>query len=151
MQPATHFYGDEIHDSDVYRTHVWGSGSLMSLRSEPQRSSGVKDVAAQMQADNEFHRCNAVIQRLSSCRSHGYRRVMCVFSTVGCIIISAVDFSMHCAMAIWMTTYYPGEHQVFWSFIVLALVANISGIITYIARQCARADFAALGADGVRS
>ena len=45
------------------------------------------------------------------------------------------DFFLHCAVAIWLTVYYWGDHQPVWSFIVLALVANLIGIVAYISRN----------------
>lgn len=58
-----------------------------------------------------------------------------LYSTIGAIVISVTDFGLHCAVAIWLTMEYWGDHQPFWSFIVLALVANLIGIVAYIARN----------------
>ena len=58
-----------------------------------------------------------------------------VRSTIGSILISMVDFGLHCAVGIWLTVYFFGDHQAFWLFILLALVANLIGIVTYIARK----------------
>ena len=57
------------------------------------------------------------------------------YSTMGAIAISMVDFGLHCLVGLWLTSNYWGDHQRFWAFIVLALMANLIGICVYIARN----------------
>lgn len=54
------------------------------------------------------------------------------YSTLGSILLSMTDFVLHLSCAWWLTHHYWGLHQPFWSFIVLALVANLIGIVLWI-------------------
>lgn len=54
------------------------------------------------------------------------------YSTLGSILLSVIDFVLHCMVAIWLTYNHWGEHQAYWSFIVLALIANLVGILVWI-------------------
>ena len=56
-------------------------------------------------------------------------------STIVSIVLSMVDFGLHVAVAIYMQVEYHGEHHWYWLFIVLALLANMVGIVGYVARS----------------
>ena len=56
-------------------------------------------------------------------------------STVLSILVSCTDFFLHVGVAAWMTENWWGDHQPYWSFIVLALVGNLFGIVVYIFRN----------------
>ena len=51
------------------------------------------------------------------------------------ILVSCTDFFLHVGVAAWMTENWWGDHQPYWSVIVLALVGNLFGIVTYIFRN----------------
>lgn len=59
-------------------------------------------------------------------------RLLLSRSTLGSILLSVIDFVLHCMVAIWLTYNHWGEHQAYWSFIVLALIANLVGILVWI-------------------
>jgi len=104
-------YGGRPPQGPYGKPNPYGSRSNFQPPAELPRSSSVSDVADQMRTSSEL------------------------YSTIGAIVISVTDFGLHCAVAIWLTMEYWGDHQPFWSFIVLALVANLIGIVAYIARN----------------
>ena len=58
-----------------------------------------------------------------------------IVRTLLSILLSVVDFVLHIAVAIWVQVHYKGEHDLFWAAVILAMVANLAGIVVYIARN----------------
>ena len=55
-------------------------------------------------------------------------------STLGGIFVAFVNFGLHIWFAVRMTNDHYGDHQPFWVFIVLATIANLLGIVLFIAK-----------------
>lgn len=58
-----------------------------------------------------------------------------LWSTIGSILLSWIDFGLHLAVCIWTQLEFFGEHHMFWLFLIMAMVANLFGLVAYVARN----------------
>merc|ERR550514_2101992 len=56
-------------------------------------------------------------------------------STCSSISLAMFNFMMHLCVCFYMTADYPGEHYLYWLFLVLTAMANVLAIIYYIAKS----------------
>ena len=56
-------------------------------------------------------------------------------STLGAIATSLLNWLLHVIVALMVTINYYGQHQQFWAFIVLSLIANVLYIAVLLCRN----------------